>query len=123
MELETECDPAEDLQRAVLAEDLCRELQGLLLQYKQENRRLARLLKRGRTMHQPLKTRGGTHGDSSPPLRLASILTCRVVDLFSLAQAEEIIEGTSSDDLDTLEATSAPLDDPEWIYKLKFDGC
>jgi hypothetical protein len=59
MELETECDPAEDLQRAVLAEDLCRELQGLLLQYKQENRRLARPLKRGRTMHQPLKTRGG----------------------------------------------------------------
>jgi hypothetical protein len=69
------------------------------------------------------KDQGGTHGDSSPPLRLASILTCRVEDLFSLAQAEEIIEGTSSDDLDTLEATSAPLDDPEWIYKLKFDGC
>jgi hypothetical protein len=58
MELETKCDPAGDLQRAVLAEGLCRELEGLLLQYKQENRRLARLLKRGRTMRQPRKTRG-----------------------------------------------------------------
>jgi hypothetical protein len=32
MELETKCDPAGDVQRAVLAEDLCRQLEARLLQ-------------------------------------------------------------------------------------------
>jgi hypothetical protein len=31
MELETKCDPAGDLQRAVLAEDLCRQLEARVL--------------------------------------------------------------------------------------------
>jgi hypothetical protein len=37
MELETKRDPVGDLQRAVLAEDLCRQLEARLLQLTKEN--------------------------------------------------------------------------------------
>jgi hypothetical protein len=58
MELETKCDPSGDLQRAVLGEDLCRQLEAMLLQLKEENRRLRAQLRQARVRRNTTRARG-----------------------------------------------------------------